>query len=181
LVSGYPDWQEFSKWCKRHVENPRVTHREADLKYFRATQRSNQKVMDYNQYLTGIFGTMKTEPSEEEKIRRLNTGVREELRREEARRPPMPEDASYEDMLTRYQEIESDQLSSKTSSSSKKAPEGPSKRRREASPKEDEKEPKRQKYPECPHCGLKNHAESKCFKKHGYPKKESSNKIESKK
>jgi hypothetical protein len=30
-TQGYPDWQEFSKWCKRHVENPRVTYREADL------------------------------------------------------------------------------------------------------------------------------------------------------
>jgi hypothetical protein len=49
------------------------------------------------------------------------------------------------------------------------------------SPKEDKKEVKRLKYLEYPYYRLKNHIESKYFKKYRFLKRDSSNKIELKK
>ncbi|KAJ5545194.1 hypothetical protein N7461_007498 [Penicillium sp. DV-2018c] len=172
---GYPTWKEFTTWCEKRVEDPRVAFQKADQKFSAAVQKPKQTVLQYHRYLLSVFSSMKFEPTEAEKIRRLETGVKKELWMEADKRPELPDDASYEQVLTHYQQIESDlkwfsELAEKESKKEQEQTRKDGNKRKRSAQEETKKDQKRPKFPKCPHCGLHNHPESKCFFVVGFPK-----------
>ena len=81
-------WDTFETWALTQVADPAQLQREAKADWWRATQRPEQSVHQYAQHLTGIYNRLRSTPSDQARIDRLETGILREIQTEARRWDP---------------------------------------------------------------------------------------------